>query len=164
MKKVSEKKQADSHLIQVADTLIAGFKSPYLFLEFMGEAFSRAYKTRWKHAEYKDLDDHAFFLESIMRTVAIPWVKGGKDHKMKMEDGFEEIISMFGYEGFYSQVGNVIAGYGIIAFNGENGAYIPTIQLRYAEEIRTLIKVSSILNDYHRGREVDHQKASEKAA
>jgi hypothetical protein len=97
-------------LLEGADALIKGFKTPAKFLSFLTGAL---YWTSIEGVSEDKGADQTFFIRLLINEVLQPWLKGEKDAIKEIGEGLNEVAGRGEYEEYNNSMGIITKGLGM---------------------------------------------------
>lgn len=109
-KKTIQKSEApERYLIEGANVLIKGFKTPAKFLSFLTDAL---YWTSIEGVSQEKGADSTFFLRIILNEVLQRWISNDEKLDEKISAGLKEVESSLGFDEYNDQMAIVLKGLG----------------------------------------------------
>lgn len=107
---IQKKETLEKILIEGANVLIKGFKTPANFLSFLTQAL---YWTSIEGVSEEKGADQTFFLRLVIDEVLQRWINTEERVNENVAIGLKEIQDWYGYEGYYDQISVILKGLAI---------------------------------------------------
>jgi len=150
----------ERHLIEGANILIRGFKTPAKFLSWITEAL---HWTSIEGVSEEKGTDRTFFLRIIISEVLQKWISNGERLNEKITIGLKEVQGSLGFEEYNDQMAIILKGLG--ASISTEGCPFKKYLDEYFRGVGIMFEVGNYIQAYeHEINKIREQKKLSEAA